>query len=179
MDSKKIKLLQVCRDSYPTFRVDLTELFSKEFIGFGHSVDWMMISEEAKDSQLIEVDHRERIFLGKSLAGTSFINRALNKPLTLLHDFKIIPQILKNNYDIVQVRDKTFASLLGLIVCKFNKAKFVYWMSYTFVEGDLIAAEDSWSRQSYLKAAYLWARSKITGFYLYKIIVPFADHTFV
>ena len=179
MDSKKINLLQVCRDSYPTFRVDLTELFSKEFIGFGHSLDWMMISEEARDAQVIDVAERERVFLGKSLAGTSFINKVLNKPLTLLHDFKIIPQILRNDYDIVQVRDKTFASLLGMLVCKFNKAKFVYWMSYTFVEGDLIASQDSWAKQAYVKAAYLWARSKITGFYLYKIIVPFADHTFV
>lgn len=179
MSSNTISMLHVCRKIYPSFRVDLTELFSKNFVGFGHSVDWMMQSMEASDSVVIEVAERERIFLGKSLRGKPLLNKVLNKALTLLQDFKIIPQVIKGNYDIVQVRDKTFVSLLGLIVCKIKKIKFVYWMSYTFVEGDLISAEDSWAKQRYFKAIYLWARSKITGFYLYKIIVPLADHTFV
>lgn len=179
MSIKSINMLHVCRKIYPSFRVDLTELFSKNFINFGHSVDWMMQSMEASETQVIDVAERERIFLGKSLRGKPIVNKALNKALTLLQDFKIIPQVMSGNYDIVQVRDKTFASLLGLLVCKFKKVKFVYWMSYTFVEGDLISAQESWAKQRYLKAAYLWMRSKITGFYLYKIIVPFADHTFV
>jgi len=174
-----IRMLHVCRKIYPSFRVDLTELFSKNFVGYGNSVDWMMQSLDAANSDIIEVAERERIILGKSLSGNSLPNKVLNKLLTLVHDFKVIPQTLKGNYDIVQVRDKTFASLLGLLVCRFNKAKFIYWMSYTFVEADLISAQFSWSNKKYLKAIYLWARSKITGFYLYKIIIPLSSHTFV
>ena len=165
MSIKSINMLHVCRKIYPSFRVDLTELFSKNFINFGHSVDWMMQSMEASETQVIDVAERERIFLGKSLRGKPIVNKALNKALTLLQDFKIIPQVMSGNYDIVQVRDKTFASLLGLLVCKFKKVKFVYWMSYTFVEGDLISAQESWAKQRYLKAAYLWMRSKICLLY--------------
>jgi len=179
MSTNTIKLLHVCRKIYPSFRVDLTELFSKNFIGFGHSVDWMMQSMGASEMQIIEVAERERIFLGKSLRGKPILNKVLNKLLTLLHDFKIIPQVIRENYDIVQVRDKTFASLVGLAICKIKNVKFVYWMSYTFVEGDLISAQESWAKRQYLKAIYLWLRSKVTGFYLYKIIIPLADHTFV
>jgi len=179
MSSENIHMLHVCRKIYPSFRVDLTELFSKYFINFGHSVDWMMQSMEASDTKMIEVAERERIFLGKSLRGKPLLNKVLNKGLTLVHDFRIITQVMREDYDIVQVRDKTFASLLGIIVCKFKKIKFVYWMSYTFVEGDLISAQEYWAKQKYLKSIYMWMRSKITGFYLYKIIIPLADHTFV
>ena len=178
-DSKSISMLHVCRKIYPSFRVDLTELFSKNFVGYGNSLDWMMQSMGASDTKVVEVANNERIFLGKSLNGKPLINKVLNKCLTLLHDFRIIPQVLRGNYDIVQVRDKTFASLLGLFVCRFRKAKFVYWMSYTFVEADLISAQHSWSKGKYPKSIYLWCRSKITGFYLYKIIIPLASHTVV
>jgi len=179
MKDKRINMLHVCRKIYPSFRVDLTELFSKNFINYGHAVDWMMQSMDASDNVVIDVAERERIILGKSLKGGSPIRAAFNKCLTLLHDFRIVSQVLKSDYDIVQVRDKTFASLIGLLVCRIKKIKFVYWMSYTFVEADLISAQQSWEKDKYLKAAYLWARSKVTGFYLYKIIIPLADHTFV
>ena len=91
MSIKSINMLHVCRKIYPSFRVDLTELFSKNFINFGHSVDWMMQSMEASETQVIDVAERERIFLGKSLRGKPIVNKALNKALTLLQDFKIIP----------------------------------------------------------------------------------------
>lgn len=179
MKNNRIKMLHVCRKIYPSFRVDLTELFSKNFVNYGHSVDWMMQSMGASDNVIIDAAEREKIILGKSLNGGSVLKAAFNKCLTLLHDFRIVSQVCKSDYDIVQVRDKTFASLIGLIVCRIKKIKFVYWMSYTFVEGDLISAQQSWAKKKYLKAAYLYARSKITGFYLYKIIIPLADHTFV
>lgn len=179
MTSKKINMLHVCRRIYPSFRVDLSELFSKEFVGQGHHVDWLMQSLDAYSAQTIDINDSERVILGATLKGWSILTKPLNNLVTLLHDFKVFFQVRRVSYDIVQVRDKTFASLVGLLACRFSNAKFIYWMSYTFVEADGIVASESWQKKKYFKSVYLWCRSKITGFYLYKIIIPLADHTFV
>jgi len=180
MSSKIIRMLHVCRHEYPSFRVDLTKLFSKEFVDSGHSIDWMtQAMEEGMSTQTIIMNEHERMLIGKSFSNDSAINKALNKVLTVWHDLKLFTQARKQHYDIIQIRDKTFASLIALVARKFTKSKVVYWMSYTFVENDQLCAQQAWQDKQYPKAIYLWCRFKITGFYLYKIIIPLADHTFV
>ena len=143
MTANKFNMLHVCRRIYPLFRVDLSELFSKEIIDKGHQIDWLMQSLDEYKAQEIIVNKQERIFLGTTLKGWSVLTKPLNNLITLLLDFKIFWLAKKRRYDFIQVRDKTFASLIGLLVAKFTNTKFIYWMSYTFVEADEIVAAEA------------------------------------
>ena len=173
------KLLHVTRREYPAFRVDLKELFSNEMVSRGHKIDWMIQSEDAHEATIVELNSNERALLPKTIAETGIVSKLMNKAFGVWHDISILSQSYKIRYDAIQVRDKTFASLVGLISARLRKTQFYYWMSYPYVEGDYFSYQEKKAAGKKLHAAFFWVRSKITGFTLYKIILPFANHVFV
>ena len=179
MSQREFSILHVTRRIYPTFRVDLTELFSNQLIGKGHRIDWMMQSIKPHRASEIKINNNEKVYLCTSLAGSGPIIRLLNKILGLIHDVRILSVSRKTDYDAIQIRDKTFASLVGLLAAKLNKSQLFYWMSYPYVEGDALSSKEKIGAGKYPQAIFFWLRSKLTAAYLYYIILPNADHIFV
>ena len=176
----KFKLLHVTHREYPAFRVDLTELFSNEIVNRrGHYIDWMIQSVEAHDPAIIDLNSNERAILPRTVADKGIVSKCINKAFFYWHDISILRQSFKTKYDAIQVRDKAFAAFIGLLSARLRKIQFYYWMSYPHVEHDYLTFQTKSASGKKLHAAFYWLRSKITGFFLYRIILPNADFVFV
>jgi len=72
---KKLKFLFVSSDKFPPFRVDSTILFGKEMTGRGHSMDWILQSEEPCDKEYQTLWSGCNVWVGATDPGTSLFHR--------------------------------------------------------------------------------------------------------
>ncbi|MFZ1851377.1 MAG: glycosyltransferase [Nitrosomonas sp.] len=171
-----MKLLYIVEDRFPPFRADVVELFGKQMAERGHKIDWLM--QRGPDT----IDKKSKIeWLGNTVyltprrQGEKLIDRIINNFLDMLGDLMIIPLAVLGQYDIIQVRDKFFASLIAWLAARLTGARFVYWMSYPFAESKLYQARNRLIPYRHL----VWLKGQIIRNLLYKIILPLADHIFV
>lgn len=171
-----MKLLYIVEDRYPPFRADVVELFANQMPARGHRIDWLM--QRGPDA-LAETSPLQ--WLGNTVHLTSrsrrkgLVGRLLNNLHGMLGDLRIIPLAFKGRYDVIQVRDKFFASLCGLLAARLTGARFVYWMSYPFAESKLDQVRNGYVAHPRL----VWLKAQGIRVLLYRIILPLADHAFV
>jgi glycosyltransferase involved in cell wall biosynthesis len=171
-----MKLLYIVEDRYPPFRADVVELFANQMPARGHRIDWLM--QRGPDA-LAEASPLQ--WLGNTVHLTSrsrrkgLVGRLLNNLHGMLGDLRIIPLAFKGRYDVIQVRDKFFASLCGLLAARLTGARFVYWMSYPFAESKLDQVRNGYVAHPRL----VWLKAQGIRLLLYRIILPLADHAFV
>lgn len=176
---KTFSMLYVTREKYPTFRVDLTELFSRGLAGRGHNIDWVMQSMHKSATSTAFQGPNERVFVGSSRHGQSSLDKAINHVYGFLHDLRIFIIALKGKYDFIQVRDKPFAALVGLLAARVTRIPFFYWMSFPYPEADHYRIVEIGKRLSMARRLFYIARGYLTDFILYKVILPRCDHIFV
>ncbi|NOY72312.1 MAG: glycosyltransferase family 4 protein [Gammaproteobacteria bacterium] len=177
--SRTFRFLYATREKYPTYRVDLTELFSAGLIKKGHAVDWHMQSAEASSFKLLQLNSRERLFLGGALKGKGIGGKLANRCLGLWHDIQLFSRARKKIYDFVQVRDNVLAGYIVGLALKGRGTPFYYWMSFPFPEADLFRAADKEIDLSRLKRAFYRMRGTLLHWLLYRHVLPHTDHIFV
>lgn len=172
---KKPKFLFVSRDKFPPFRVDVAVLFCKEMTQRGHKIDFLLQSDADNRHFYSKTFSGGRAFVGATNNGTKIINRLHKHCLSIINDFRMIRLARKERYDFIQVKDKFIAALIGIVVSKMTNCKFFFWLSYPFPEASLYEYKSGTARYPYF---YLF-RGMIFKFFLYRIILPLSDHTFV
>lgn len=174
--SKKIKMFYFAPDFYPTWRLDLSELFSVELAKRGLDVTWSLWRSEAGPAAWLE-QYGQAAFVSASYAGSSVLSRILNKMLQNTADIRMFLHLLFGpHYDIIQVRDLRYLSAgLGLLASGIRGSKFTFWLSYPFPENDAVKAKDTQGIKKY----FYHFRSQLSIFWLYRFIFPKADHIFV
>ncbi len=173
------RFINSTREKYPTFRVDLTALLSKGLAGKGHKIDWHMQSMEPARSSLEVVNEQECVYVGTTHSGKGVLGKIINHLSALYHDLSLYQIIKRNDYDFVQVRDKAFAALIGLVAAKSKGIPFYYWMSFPYVEADAFRAKDREIQIPGLMRAFYRLRGMLTGWILYRLVLPRADYVFV
>lgn len=176
---KKLKFLYVTREKHPTFRVDLTELFSVGIVGKGHSIDWHMQSISDSQDRREVINDDENVFVGRKAFGNGFSSKIKNQLFGFYHDYRISRFVKDQEYDFIQVRDKIFAGLIGRLAAKKAGVPFFYWMSFPYPEADLYRAKDYTVHFSFLMRVFYWLRGHVSSFVLYKLILSKADFIFV
>ena len=175
-----MRFLYVTREKHPSFRVDLTQLFSKGMAqGKHHYVEWHTQSLDRSDSSVIQLNDYEKVHLGKYLGEGGIITKILNKFHGFLHELRILTLVKRGDYDFVQVRDKVLAAYIGLIAARRKKIPFYYWLSFPHAEGDVLRASDSSMLISRPMRWFYLIRGKFSCFILYKVVFPRADFVFV
>jgi len=177
--SRKFRFLYATREKYPTYRVDLTELFSTGLINKGHAVDWHMQSAEASSFKLLRLNRRERLFLGGALKGKGIGGKLANRCLGLWHDIQLFSRARKKIYDFVQVRDNVLAGYIVGLALKGRGTPFYYWMSFPFPEADLFRAADKEIDLPRFKRTFYRMRGTLLYWLLYRHVLPHTDHIFV
>lgn len=171
-----MKMLYIVEDRFPPFRADVVELFAKQMPAQGHTIDWLMQRDADVLNEVSPIKWLgNTVYLTPGSGNKSLLGRILNNLQGMWGDLMILPLALKTHYDVIQVRDKFFASLIGWIAAKLTGSHFVYWMSYPFAESKLYQADNRLVPHHQL----VWLKGKIIQKLLYDIILPLADHIFV
>ena len=174
-----IRFLYSTREKHPTFRVDLTELISRGLGRVGYAIDWHMQSMAASAGKIEQPDTTERVFVGRSFGSGGILVKFMYHFAGVLHDIALYWIVRRGQYDFVQVRDKPFAALVGLVAARHSGARFFYWMSFPYPEADVSRASDPSLGYPKIMRAFYWVRGSLAGWMLYRIVLVRADHVFV
>lgn len=171
-----MKMLYIVEDRFPPFRSDVVELFAKQMSARGHQIDWLMQrGPEALGLSSPTNWLGNTVYLTPRSGYKGLLGRVLNNLLGMWGDFMILPLAIKGQYNVIQVRDKFFASLIARLAARLTNARFIYWMSYPYAESKLHQARNRLVPHHRL----VWLKGQIIRILLYKIILPQADHVFV
>jgi len=163
-------------DSHPAWRVDLVELFAVQLRALGVETVWQVRRSDAGWMKRTEM-HGQLAWLPIALGKKSALAKALNRPLELLTEFLIFLRLLFGpRFDILQVRDDRYtAALFALLAARLRATPFTYWLSFPFPEHDLDMAQSA----SGPRRLFLQVRGRLARWWLYRVILPAADHVFV
>lgn len=174
-----MRMLLVTREDYPTFRVDLTELFSHQLAGLGWTIDWYMRAQTPQPQTVLNISEAERVYLGGRAARGSTIGRVSDLWCRVRHDLRLVCLVRRGGYEFVQVRDRPMAGLLAAFAARSARIPFFYWMSFPYPEADTFRASDP---EHPLRRSRRWfyrLRGAVTGWLLYRHVLPRAAHVFV
>jgi len=170
------KMFYIIADSYPAWRSDVIELFGRDLALRGLSTTWNMRRGEA--GLCATVRQGEQVVhlpasLGRRTAAAKIADRLLEAACEVRWFFRLV---LGVRYDIIQVRDGRYlAGLWAWLAARATGARFVYWLSFPFPEND---AEKSRLTHGW-RRLFLAGRARATGWWLYRLLLPLADHVFV
>lgn len=174
-DTKKLKMLFISSDKYPPFRVDVSVLFGKEIVNRGHQVDWILQSEGDCDKSYITRWKGCCVWVGKTNNGTTRRARLLKHIYSIKNDLLMFKLLKETEYNFVQVKDKFISAIFAIIAAKYNKRKFIFWLSFPYPEAALYTAKIGTARYP----LFYLIRGWLLGTVLYRFILPYADHVFV
>lgn len=172
---RKLKFLFVSADKFPPFRVDVSVLFGKQLANKGHSIHWILQSDDNCSEAYQTSWNGGLVWVGAMDNGKNITSRLKKHLLRLTNEFRIFRLLSNNNYDFIQVKDEFFSAILAIIATRNNKAKFFYWLSYPFPEADLYDVKAGLARYPFI----YYIRGHFSKWLMYKIILPRASHIFV
>ncbi len=163
-------------DAFPAWRVDLAELFAAELRKLGLETTWSMRRDDSGIFQHLRNDGQE-VFLPFGIRQGSSVAPVARRIGEFFSELLILMFLLfGRRYDAIQVRDDRYtAAFFALLAARVRKAKFTYWLSFPFPENDLLKAQDARG----IKKLFLTLRGRITRWWLYGVVLRFADHVFV
>ena len=175
MNSAPLKILFLSADKFPPFRVDVCVLFGKEIVGKGHSIDWLLQSDQSIDHAMETKWYGGHVIVGKTDTGPSLWHRFRLHLYNFVNDLKMFRMMANTQYDIVIVKDKFVAGVMAALSTGLNNTKFVYWLSFPFDEDSFFRVKEKTVRYPLL----YWMRGILFHLFLYKIIMPACDHALV
>lgn len=169
----KIKLLYVTRESYPTARPDVLTLFGKYLPRLGVCSDIVAVSEREGRASVQDWPG------GRALVVPRYGNRFMNQLRAIRHDLRHLATLKSEAYDAVVVRDKILSALMALTLRGGARIPIFYWMSYPMPEADIIRARLQGRRLGWARWFFTLLRGHVTGWLLYRWVLPRVDHVFV
>ena len=172
---KSLRILLVTSDKFPPFRPAAKAIFGEELIERGHVIDWIIQADRPGTSGGTVSYGKGEVFLAASHGGTRRRDRLKKHLADLFNDLRIFGVTRRRRYDIVQVKDKYIAGVMGLVAARLSGSRFFFWLAYPHAEADLHVVKHGMARYPLL----YWLRGHAMAFTLYRILLPRADHAFV
>jgi glycosyltransferase involved in cell wall biosynthesis len=169
------KLLIISSDRFPSFRVDVAELFGRQMTARGHTIHWLLQSEQACAKGYETSWLGGHVWVGSTNLGEGRLARLDKHIRGIANDFRLFKLVRENRYDFVQVKDKFVAALFALLACKWHGVPMVFWLSYPFPESDLYNASAGLARYP----IFYRIRGNVFRWLLYRLILPSVAHAFV
>lgn len=169
-----IRLLYLTHEAFPTYHADLAVLFGKYLPRLGLFTDVVTEALAASDTSKSTVSWVG----GEALLCDVPHNRGFYHLVKFTHNLRRLMRCDPEKYDAIQVRDLPVAALFGLIIARYKKLPFFYWMSYPQSEGQIHRAKARGWRAG-VRYFFPLIQGHIGKFLLYKLVMPHADHNFV
>lgn len=172
---RKLKFLFVLEENYPPFRVDTTVLFADEITAKGHQITWLFETDDSAVGsgwKQWQGGQARVFFTGQGGARFQRVRRYLR---SFLVDLAIVPAAFRDEFDFIQVKDRFFGGVVGLIMAKITKTPFFFWLSFPYPEIYSRRLADGESKYPIVDRV----RAAIMKFLLYRVICKCSDHIFV
>ncbi len=169
-----IRLLYLTREAFPTYHADLAVLFGKYLPRLGLFTDVVTEALAASDTSKSTANWVG----GEALLCDVPHNRGFYYLVKFAHTLRSLLRCNPEKYDAIQVRDLPVAALFGLIIARYKKLPFFYWMSYPQSEGQIHRAKARGWRAG-MRYFFPLIQGYIGKFLLYRVVMPRADHNFV
>ncbi|TFW58614.1 glycosyltransferase WbuB [Bradyrhizobium sp. MOS001] len=163
------RLLFIVDTGFPTFRADVSSLFGTYLPRHGVLTD--LVAEADGDGGTWEagdvfLTHRRRSRLRLPLRG-------------FFHDIGALWGAKRNRYSAIQIRNKVFASVFGILRARWLGIPFYYWMSFPMADAALRVARERGRSQGFLKWLILATAGYAGREVLNRFVLPWASHVFV
>lgn len=170
-----MKILFITSDKYPPYRPAAKLIFGRELPMRGFTIDWLLPAQDEKVADREVVTEAGTVYVAATNDGRSLKARLMKHWMDLRNDLRAFSLARRNRYDIIQVKDKYLAALIGILVARLHGAKFVFWLAYPHPEASLYAVAKGVARYPLL----YWIRGRFLKWLLYRVILPASDHAFV
>jgi glycosyltransferase involved in cell wall biosynthesis len=168
-------LLFIPREPYPTDRVRINVLFGRELLSRGHTIDLVMQAADERVALGRQDWFGCSVWVGPTDSRDGFVHRIHKHWRGLLHDLRSLRRVQSSQYDGVLVSDKFLLACIALPIAHHRSLKFVFWLTFPIPEIELQSSRERIAR-------YPWVariRGLISGWVLYKWILPRSDYVFV
>lgn len=169
----KLRFLYFIIDGLPTFRPDIAALWGKYLPLEGVSSDIVTLRTFST------IDDKALWPAGNQLTIARRRNAMINGLNDFAHDCLVLFRVRRENYDAIQLRDKTFVGIVALAIARWRGLPFFYWMSFPYGPSLLELARTDAVRRNLPRRFYLWWRGAVGDWLLHTIVLPRADHVFV
>jgi glycosyltransferase involved in cell wall biosynthesis len=170
-----MRVLFIPREAFPTDRVRINVLFGRELLSRGHQIDLVMQADGDGVPTGPSDWHGCTVWVGRTDGRDSLRHRMHKHWLGLSHDLRFLRRARREQYDAILVSDKFVTGWLAALFARARGIKFIFWLTFPIPESDLDVARTGIAR--YPALARL--RGRMSGWLLYKWIMPRADHVFV
>jgi glycosyltransferase involved in cell wall biosynthesis len=167
--------LFLLREPFPPFRPDTVVLFADELRRRGHEIDWVFQSKEPLEKSYQTTWEGGSAWVTATDRRPSLRGKIHRQLLGIWMDIGIISRSRKRRYDFIQVRDRFFGAITGLIAARLSGRRFFFWLSFPFPEMYLYRIESGESPFPVLDRL----RGGFLKFLLYRVIMPAAEYVFV
>lgn len=169
-----MRLFYSVSDTFPAFRVDISELFGVELPKLGLEVEWFMMGPA--DGRPSVFGQAQPVHLPLRLPGRWPGRGLVNRLLAWACDAgQVVRAALRRDIDAVQCRDKFFVALVAALACRLLGKPFFYWCSYPYPEHHQLEGR----RRGGLRGQLQYIKGSAEFWLLYKVIMPLASHVFV
>ncbi|WP_085317129.1 glycosyltransferase family 4 protein [Derxia lacustris] len=166
------RLLYLVPDGFPTHRADVTVLFGQELPRHGIATD--LVAQQSLNASADAAWPAGTLSVAPRGASP-----ARNQLGAFLHDLRQLWRARPDRYAALQVRDKPFAGLLGLIRARLLGLPFFYWASFPICESYAAVARAQGARLGLARWFFLMLKGHVGQRLLYRWLMPRCDHVFV
>lgn len=171
----RLRFVFLAADPFPPVRPDVMTLFGRELVRLGHQITWVLTSKEPVEPRLELLWTSGPLYLGGRRSGASFVTNLFNRLRDFRNDFKLIKILRAGSFDFVQLKDKFLAVIPTVLIARWYKTPFFYWLSFPYPEEAQYLADESQGLTRHYQLIRFWLFDLI----LYKIALPAASHVFV
>lgn len=169
----QVRLLYLIADGWPTHRADVAVLFGKELPRHGIACDLVAQATAGHDDDPVGWAPGEA-FLSQKTG-----RRARDQLTGFLHDCRTLWGAGVERYDGIQVRDKVFAGLVGLMRARSLRKPFFFWMSYPMSEASIAFSRSAGMSLGFTRWAFVALKGYVGKWLIYRVLLPRCDHVFV
>ena len=167
------KLFHLIADDVPTHRPDVAVLFGKELPR--HGID----SDIAAQCSLAHGSGEVTWAAGRAFVCRKTGRRFRDQLAALWHDWRSLRMADAQTYDAIQVRDKVFGGILGLMRARQLQRPFFFWMSFPMSEGFIEFARRHGLSLGFARWLFVMLKGHVGMYLVYRHLLPRCDHVFV
>jgi glycosyltransferase involved in cell wall biosynthesis len=171
----KLDILFVTSDLFPPFRPAAKAVFAEGLAARGHRIDWLVQAAEPDCPSGEQRFKSGTAYVAPTRTGGGRLARLRRHLANVRNDFRAFELLKRNDYSLVQIKDKYFGALLAIAAAKLNHVPVFYWLAYPHGEASLYAADQGVARYG----VFYRLRGLLQRWLLYRVIMPACTHVFV